>query len=73
MDEKGAGMNYPDPNKLGTPYWICSACAKEHGGVHFKMCSTGVSKTCGYCNGEKQEPDEIIYPTVDYRWPKVEE
>lgn len=63
-------MKYHNPNALNTPYWICSACAEDRGGKYFKTASTCARMTCGYCNGEKQLENELIFPTVDYYWPK---
>lgn len=55
-------------------YWICTACAKERGGVWpERHVATLAAKMCLYCNGGKQLPTErFIAPYVDYNWPNLD-
>lgn len=51
-------------------YWICSACAKELGGVWPQNhVATVAYMKCECCDGKKQRSDEAIAPWVDYDWP----
>lgn len=61
-------MKHPDPNKIGSAYWICDFCARERGGVYFKSCSTASTRDCGYCDGAYQV-EQHIFPSLDYIWP----
>lgn len=67
-------IEHPDPNLVGTPNWICDACALDRGGVIFKGCVTVSYIPCGYCDGARQKKRvEYSTPTRDFFWPSQAE